>query len=143
MNGWLSRTSQANLGWAAIVLLLLLCIAVLSYWATHSDPPLSPSVDAKIAVLTRNAKEWSQASKTSLPHDPMIAVVQAAQAVAYLRAARLFSSDGDVERVSNERIENFRSELAASQQKALASVAALCPKLETPGITALNTGWLG
>jgi hypothetical protein len=143
MDAWLSSTAHANVGWAVLVLGLLLLISVVSYAAGRSDALPSQSFDAKIKLFTSEASAWSTAAARSrTEQDPLRAVVQAAYGVAYLNVARSLASDSDIERVANVRIEELDKVLSSEQQRALKATAALCPKLAQPGVTAMSTGWL-
>jgi predicted Zn-dependent protease len=140
---FLSKAALANVGWAVLALCVLFAIAVLSAWSAQTEAPPSTSFDAHIRLLTNEATGWSAASAQSRKDaDALRAVVQAAHSVAYLKVARLLAPPGDIERVANVRIEELERALAVEQQRALVAAASACADLGTPGIAALNTGWL-
>lgn len=144
MDAATAKLIQANLGWAALALALIGVLALISSWsATNKTAQSSPSLEARVKLLTTEATSWSAAAaQARKEQDPLRAVVQAATGVAYLRVARSLVSASDIERVANVRYEELERTLSQEQQRALKAAASSCAALAKPGVAALNTGWL-
>lgn len=141
--GGLSEAAKANIMYLGVALGVLVLVVLLSIWgAAGAAETARPSkhFDARLRELVQEAGRWSAASARD--DNPLLAVKNAAHSVAILNVARSLASDADVERAANLRLNEFAQALEDAQAAADARVAAACPALAVPGLSALRTGWL-
>ena len=124
------------------VVAAMLGIALLSKWSgtATQGKSFSPKVAKELVTLVKTAARWSAVSDQD--SNPMLKLLHATYASAYINAARSLASDADLERVSKVRIDELFSQVGSQQQAAIQKVGTLAPSLMPEGANVLYTGWI-
>ena len=133
--------------YGVLVLIGVLTVALLSKWSARGGAKgaagarFAPKFARDVKALLTGAARWSAAAAQD--SSPMLKVLDATYAVAYVNAARSLADDKELERVSGVRVPELQSQVQAAQTAAIQSVAKLCPSVVPDGAQVLYTGWLG
>ena len=134
--------------YGVLVLIGVLTVALLSKWSARggaaagaSGARFAPKFARDVKALLTVAARWSAAAAQD--SSPMLKVLDATYAVAYVNAARSLADDKELERVSGVRVPELQSQVQAAQTAAIQAVAKLCPSVVPDGAQVLYTGWLG
>ena len=138
---------QAAPGWlwgrvALTALGVVLFLSLVSKWTFDSGRTYPRYIVRRIRSLIRDAIHWNATSVQDA--NPLLALVHATYALAYLNTARHMVSDKDIERVMGVQPRELMFELQQNQDRVMQQVAAKCPKLKPPtGSFGVHTGWVG
>jgi hypothetical protein len=128
--------------WYGIVITLgMLTVALLSKWSSVQRYP--PRVAKGMKQLMQEAARWSAVAEQD--SNPLLRVMHATYAMAYVNAARSLAEDKDLERVSGGgvRVEELHAHVQAAQQASIQKIGSVCPEVVPEGAQVLYTGWLG
>ena len=121
---------------------MVVFLALLSKWTFDSGRTYPRYIVRRIRSLIRDAIHWNATSIQDA--NPLLALVHATYALAYLNTARHMVSDTDIERVMGVQPRELMFELQQNQDRVMQQVAAKCPKLKPPtGTFGVHTGWVG
>jgi len=93
-----------------------------------------------IRDLIKSAAQWN--SRSVQDTNPLIALMNANYAMAYMNVARSLGSDSDIERYTNVSIDELLKDLEATQRTAIQKLTMQCPNSTPHGLAAVHTGWL-
>jgi hypothetical protein len=96
--------------------------------------------DGQLQAILNSAAEWGTASQQD--GNPVMKMLHASYALAYLHIARNLASDATIERVCSVRMDEFMRMLEATQSAGIQALTTVCPAVAPTGILAANTGWL-
>ena len=107
-------------------------------WMYYSNQSQKNALDLRaIRDLVKSASQWN--SRSIQDSNPIIGVMNANYAMAYLNVARSIGSDADIEMHSGMKIDALIKSVEDTQTAALDRITSKCPVLSPPG-SAL-TGW--
>ena len=137
-----SARAQANARGVGIVLAAILGLALLSllFAEMGGDSVHKRSHHLTTKALIQEAAQWSTVAQQD--NNPLLALVHATYATAYLNVARRMSSDADIEGLASIHVAEFSKALNSSQQASMRALLAQCPVVAPAGIAALQTGWM-
>lgn len=93
-----------------------------------------------IKDLIKSAAQWN--SRSVQDTNPLIGLMNANYAMAYLNVARSIGSDADIERYTSAAVDELLKDLEATQSSAIQKIAGQCPSITPHGLAAVHTGWL-
>ena len=91
--------------------------------------------------LVQEAARWSAVSEQD--SNPLLRVMHATYAMAYVNAARCLADDGDLRRVTGVHVEELHATVQTAQQGSIQKIGSVCPEVVPEGAQVLYTGWLG
>ena len=100
----------------------------------------SRQTKSMVKEAVRNSAHWSTAADQD--SNPLLGVMHANFAHAYLNIARTLTSDAEVEEAAQVRLDEFSRSVAQTQRNAVQRLLAQCPSVRPDGITAVQTGWM-
>lgn len=107
-------------------------------WALSSSSAAKNALDSRaINNLVKSAAQWN--ARALQDTNPVIGLMNANYAVAYLNVARSLGSDSDVEKKGRVSVDQMSKELEATQSKFMHSLTDACPSIVPAGHAA--TGW--
>jgi len=90
--------------------------------------------------LIKSAAQWN--SRSVQDTNPLIGLMNANYAMAYLNVARTVGSDSDIEKCTSISVDEFLKDLEATQSNAIHRISTQCPNVMPHGLAAVHTGWL-
>ena len=126
-------TSMISLKWILGGFIIFMFI-----WLYYSNQSQKNALDLRaIRDLVKSASQWN--SRSIQDSNPIIGVMNANYAMAYLNVARSIGSDADIEMHAGIKIDALIKSVEDTQTAALERITSKCPVLSQPG-SAL-TGW--
>ena len=126
-------TSMISLKWILGGFIIFMFI-----WLYYSNQSQKNALDLRaIRDLVKSASQWN--SRSIQDSNPIIGVMNANYAMAYLNVARSIGSDADIEMHAGIKIDALIKSVEDTQTAALERITSKCPVLSPPG-SAL-TGW--
>jgi hypothetical protein len=118
--------------------ILIAFIVFIVVWIFYQNRSQKNALDVRaIRDLVKSASQWN--SRSIQDSNPIIGVMNANYAMAYLNVARNIGTDADIEMHSGMKIDALIKSVEDTQTAALQRITEKCPSLSPPG-TAI-TGW--
>lgn len=118
--------------WALIVTGIVILVAGMSKWSGHNGPRYSRGFMQQVENLVNQATKWHLTAKQD--QNPMVAMMHADFALAYITAARKLLPDHDIERITSVKVAELQTFLESDQQQAMERILYTCPYLKPEGV---------
>lgn len=121
------------------ILVGLLVVGVLYMILGHKTSRNALEVRA-LKDLVKSSAQW--ATRSVQDTSPLVALMNANYAMAYLNVARSVGSDADIEKHTGAAVDELLNDVEATQTNAIQRLALACPAITPQGLSAVHTGWL-
>lgn len=128
--------SMSALKW---LLLAFICVIVL-WLAGGIKGSRSGLQERSIKDLVKSASQWT--TRSAQDSNPLIALMNANYAMAYLNVARSVGSDSEIERYTGAAVDELLRDVEATQSNAIQRVSVTCPAVAPAGLAAAHSGWM-
>lgn len=125
---------------AACVLAGVIALVLLSCWVGSTQRRYPKNIVHRAKQLIKDSARWAAVSQQD--QNPMLALVHATYAMAYINLARETFSDKELIQLSGTDTEELHAFIVRCQETAAKSVGTACPNLQISGLFGLYSGWL-
>ena len=116
------------------------CLVIVA-WMLSSTWVAKNALDARaLKDLVKSASQWN--SRSVQDANPLISLMNANYAMAYLNVARSVGSDADIEKHTGAAVDELIKDIESTQSRAIQRVTSSCPSVTPQGLTAVHTGWM-
>ena len=116
-------------------------IIVMVGWVIMSQKNTKNALDARaLKDLVKSSAQWK--TRALQDTNPLIGLMNANYAMAYLNVARSIGSDADIEKNTGAAIDELLKDIEGTQSNAIQRLSMSCPNVTPHGLAAVHTGWL-
>jgi len=121
--------------------MLLGFIIVMIAWVYMTAKNSKNALDARaLKDLVKSSAQWK--TRALQDTNPLIGLMNANYAMAYLNVARSIGSDADIEKNTGAAIDELLKDIEGTQSNAIQRLSMSCPSVTPNGLAAVHTGWL-
>ena len=127
--------------WILFAAIVLAVLWIMSNFKLGSGGSSKAAMESRtLRDLVKSAAQW--AARSMQDSAPVIAVMNANYAMAYLNMARALATDAEIESNAGVPIDALIRDIEAAQSAAIQRLSAGCPSVGPQGLAAMHSGWL-
>lgn len=127
---------------AAVVVVAVVALALLSKWSESSSNVFSPQFIKTIKDMVSQSNRFS--SLAMQDQNLLMALMHINFGLGFLKATRrIAASDADIQKITGTNVAELHYMMEEQQAQLIAEISQTCPDLKMEGVFALNAGWTG